>query len=112
MACDVERGAAGDGVLSDLLPAVVKYRHIQGRFEQRIALLRLVEAIRMYAAAHEGKWPEKLADAKLPLPIDPFTGKEFRYEVEGSTAHIHGGSAKSEDKNQAYGIHVVVTMKK
>jgi hypothetical protein len=98
--------------LSDLLPSVIKTRQAQGRFEQRVALLRLVEALRMFAAAHEGRWPEKLGDLTVPLPVDPFTGKEFRYEVEGSTAHFRGGSPKSEEKNPVYKIHVSVSLKK
>jgi hypothetical protein len=56
-----------------LLPAMQKVRRAQGRLEQRIALLRHVEAIRMYAAEHKGQLPEKLSDITLPLPVDPFT---------------------------------------
>ena len=33
---------------------------------------------------HDGKPPEKLADVKLPLPLDPYTGEGFGkfYKVE------------------------------
>jgi hypothetical protein len=109
---NAERGASVDGLLSDLLPPVVKQRHAQGRFEQHLAILKHIEALRMFAAAHEGKYPEKLADIGAALPVDPFTGKAFDYEVEGTTAHIRGGSPKSEDKNQSYKLHLIMALKK
>jgi hypothetical protein len=62
----------------------------QGRVDQRIALLRCVEALRIYAAEHDGKLPAKLDDIPLPLPVDPATGKPFSYKVEGKTAYLHG----------------------
>jgi hypothetical protein len=83
-----EPDSGGDGLFADLMPDVIKVRQAQGRLEQRIALLRHVEALRLYAAAHDGKLPEKLADFPVPLPDDPFTGKPFRYEAEGATAHL------------------------
>jgi hypothetical protein len=109
---DAERGVATDGLFSDFLPDVIKLKQQQGRFEQRVALLRHVEAIRMFAATHEGKWPEKLTDITVPLPVDPFTGKAFRYEVEGGIAHIRCGSPKGEEKNLVYNVHVAATVKK
>src|SRR5262249_47289399 len=45
---------------ADLLPGVVEARRVQARLEQRIGLLRHVEALRMYAAAHERKLPATL----------------------------------------------------
>ena len=35
----------------------------------------------MYAASHASKLPEKLSDAGVPLPADPFTGKPFTYTL-------------------------------
>ena len=45
----------------------------------------------MYAAEHDGKLPAKLDEIRLPLPLDPATGKPFNYKVEGQTVHLHGG---------------------
>jgi hypothetical protein len=95
-----------------LVPSAQKVRRAQGRLEQRIALLRHVEALRLYAADHEGKLPEKLADCPVPLPEDPFTGKPFRYRVEGTTAHLFGTPPKGEEKNAPYNLHYVVTIQK
>jgi hypothetical protein len=48
------------------------------RLERRIAMLRTVEAIRMYAAVHDGKLPESLdAITEVPIPLDPATGSPF-----------------------------------
>ena len=51
--------------------------------EQRIALLRHVEALRLHAAEHDGKLPVSLSEVAVPLPDDPVIGKPFRYEVAG-----------------------------
>ena len=61
-----------------------------GQLEQKIALLRHVEALRMYAAGHSGTLPARLSVISVPLPDDPFTGKPFHYEQKGATAHIRG----------------------
>jgi hypothetical protein len=99
-------------LLGFLVPALQKVRSAQGRLEQRIALLRHVEAIRMYAAAHDGKLPAKLADCPVPLPNDPTTGKPFRYQVDGNTAHLRGTPPKGMEKINAYNVHYELTIKK
>jgi hypothetical protein len=90
-----------------LVPALSKVRRAQGRLEQRVALLRHVEALRLYAAANGGRLPAKLSDCGVPLPADPFTGQPFRYEVNGSSAHLRG-----EAKDTAYQVHYQVTLRK
>jgi hypothetical protein len=98
---------AGGGLFTDLLPDVLKVRRAQGRLEQRVAMLRHVEALRLYAAAHGGRLPAKLSDCGVPLPADPFTGQPFRYEVDGSSAHLRGGA-----KDTPYQVHYHVTLRK
>ena len=40
----------------------------------------MVEALRMYAAAHDGTLPDKLDDvSEVPVPADPGTGLPFEY---------------------------------
>jgi hypothetical protein len=94
-----------------LLPALYKVRLAQGRLEQRIALLRHVEALRLYSAEHDGRLPEKLTDCPVPLPDDPFTGKPFRYEVAGNTAHVRGTPPPGE-KNPGNNVHYELTIQK
>ncbi|HEY7153580.1 MAG TPA: hypothetical protein VH575_06445 [Gemmataceae bacterium] len=99
-------------LFDEVLPALRKVRRAQGRLEQRIALLRHVEALRLYAAAHDGKLPEKLSDIAVPLPVDPFTGKPFVYKVEGETAHLRGTPPRGEEKTTGYNIHYEITIRK
>jgi len=98
--------------LFPLEPAIHKVIRAQARLEQRIALLRHVEALRLYAAAHDGKLPTKLADFPVPLPDDPFTGKPFRYEVTGNTAHFRGSPPPGEENTPVFNLHYEVTVQK
>jgi hypothetical protein len=102
----------GGGLFSDLLPDVVATRRLQARLGQRVALLRHVEALRLYAAAHQGKLPARLADCGVPLPADPFTGKPFRYEADGATAHLRSVPPSGEAKTLAGNVHFQVTLRK
>ena len=74
--------------------------------------MRHVEALRLYAAEHDGKLPAKLSDISVPLPIDPVTGKPFVYAVDGATAHIRGSSLQGEEKDPGSNVHYEVTLQK
>ncbi len=87
-------------------------RKARGRLQQRLALLQHAEALRLYAADHDGKLPARLDDIPLPLPVDPFTGKPFGYEVNGATAVVRGSPPKGEEKNAAYNVRFEVTIQK
>jgi hypothetical protein len=100
------------GLFGFLLPNLGRVRQTQGRLEQRIALLRHVEALRLYAAEHDGKLPAKLSNCSVPLPDDPFTGKPFRYQLDGATAHLRGTPPRGLETVPAYNIHYEVTIKK
>jgi hypothetical protein len=106
------KGLKDEGLFLMLVPALYKVRQAQGRLEQRIALLRHVEALRLYAAGHDGKLPEKLSDVPVPLPPDPFTGKPFRYEVDGGTAHLRGTPPPGQEKNPSLNLRYEVTIRK
>jgi hypothetical protein len=105
-------GHGSDGLLADLLPRALKVRRAQGRLEQRVALLRHVEALRLHAAEHDGKLPEALSDVAVPLPPDPFTGKPFDYKVEAATAHLRGSPPRGEEKDSACSASYEVTIQK
>jgi hypothetical protein len=107
-----ETKPAGDGLFADLLPQIIKLRRTQAQLEQQIALLRHVEALRLYAAEHDGKLPGKLCDCPVPLPIDPVTGKSFAYAVEGATAHLQAGSLQGEENGSRSGVCYQVTLQK
>ncbi len=57
--------------------------------DRGVAMLATLEALRDYAAGHEGALPESLERLSpgTPAPMDPVTGKAFEYRktVEGAT---------------------------
>ncbi len=83
--------AKGDIIGPALLPAVWKVTQAQVRLDQRVAYLRAVEAVRLYAHANKGELPAKLADLTVPVPTDPVTGKPFEYEVKDGVGTLSGG---------------------
>jgi hypothetical protein len=95
-----------------LVPGVAAVRTTQARLDQRIALLRHVEALRLYAAEHDGTLPPKLSECPVPLPDDPFTGKPFRYEVDRNIAHLRGTPPADEKNNLKYNVHYELTVRK
>ncbi|MGH7222846.1 MAG: hypothetical protein ACRELF_06445, partial [Gemmataceae bacterium] len=107
-----ERQRGGVGLFVDFLPHVIEARRAQARLEQRLALLRHVEALRLYAAGHNGKLPETLSAIVVPLPTDPFSGKPFAYKLEGTTAQLRGRPPQGEDKNPIYNIRYEVGIRK
>jgi hypothetical protein len=113
VAPQILRNKAKPAIFADLfLSAVHKVHRRQWQLEQRIALLQHVEALRMYAAEHNGTLPATLAEISVPLPNDPFTGKPFHYEVSGNTAHLRGTPPDAEKKNAAFNVHYEVTIHK
>ena len=73
-----------------LLPALRTFASSVARNDREIAVLRIIEALRMYAATHEDRLPGKLSDLTVPVPIDPITGGPFAYKLKGDTAVIEG----------------------
>src|SRR5262249_33805482 len=63
------------------LPGIPKVFVINSRLERKIAALRTIEALRLYAAGHDSQLPDKLADiTEVPVLNDPGTGLPFEYE--------------------------------
>jgi hypothetical protein len=89
-----------------------KLLYTSGRMEQRVALLRCVEALRLYAAYHDGKLPAKLDDVKVPLPVDPMTGKAFVYQVKDGTATLRGTPPRGLERMGIFNVRYEVTIAK
>jgi len=73
-----------------LLPAVRNMKLTHARAERRTETLRLLEALRMFAARHGGRLPKSLEElaASTPLSIDCLTGRPFAYTLEGEEARL------------------------
>jgi hypothetical protein len=70
-----------------LIPSVQRVFLVTTQLDRKIAALRSIEAIRLYAAGHDGKLPAALSEiTEGPVPMDPVTGKEFDYKVEDGKA--------------------------
>ncbi len=85
-----------------LLPALYRIAFIQARLDRNIALLRTVEAIRMFAADHSGRLPGSLAEiTAVPIPADPVTGKDFIYRrIDARNARLEAPVAPAESKRR------------
>ena len=63
------------------------------KVSRKIAALRIIEALRLHAAAHDGQFPATLDEIKaVPIPLDPVTGKPFEYRLDRTTATLIGVS--------------------
>ncbi len=75
------------------LPALNAVAKAQLRAQQNLAMLQTIEAIRLYAANHDGQLPKSLGRLPLPAVLDPLTGKPFIYEHNGDSAVLRGSRA-------------------
>jgi hypothetical protein len=92
-------------IAAQLLPAMQWARTAQVRLEREVAALRIIEALRMYAAEHGGGLPKTLDEiTAVPVPPNPATGKPFAYRLDGQTAvlelpnsdGLHSGNRRYE----------------
>jgi hypothetical protein len=84
------------------LPALSRIAFLQARMDRNIALLRTIEAIRMFAADHSGRLPGSLAEiTSVPIPTDPVTGKDFLYDrVDTRNALLEAPVAPAESRKR------------
>jgi hypothetical protein len=66
-----------------LVPALRQTKAQHARARRRIDVLRLIEALRLYAAEHDGGLPKTLSElqAKTPIPADALTGRPLDYRA-------------------------------
>jgi hypothetical protein len=96
-------------LFSVLAPATGAVANASARNERSFAMLRTIEALRMYAAAHDGRGPKELADiTEVPVPSDPLTGKPFIYRAEGDTAVLEAPLPPGM-LQQHYGLRYEIT---
>jgi hypothetical protein len=96
-------------LFSVLAPATGAVANASARHERSFAMLRTIEALRMYAAAHDGRGPKELADiTEVPVPSDPLTGKPFIYRADGDAAVLEA-PLPSGMAQQHYGLRYEIT---
>jgi hypothetical protein len=83
-----------------ITPAVQNVVRARSRNDRKIALLRIIEALRLHAATHDGKLPTSLADIKeVAIPMDPMTGNSFEYQVKDETATLRAPAPGKQAAN-------------
>ncbi len=100
------------GPFGELLPAWYKVMLAKVRLQQHFALLLVGEGVRAYTAENGGKLPATLDAVKLPLPLDPVTGKPFLYEVKDGKGVLHGTPPADQIKNPAHNRVYEITIRK
>jgi hypothetical protein len=91
-----ETGEPG-GMFADAMSAYARVAYLRARLERDIAILRCVEAIRIYGAAHNGRFPPSLDDiTEVPVPVDPFSGRAFTYEFRNDMAVLESPAPSGE----------------
>jgi hypothetical protein len=77
------------GLSEGTVPPLERTYATATRLDRRLATLRCVEAVRLYAAVHNGKLPATLAGIlDAPVPQDPVTSKPFEYNVVGDRVSL------------------------
>ncbi|MHC4062087.1 MAG: hypothetical protein ACYSUC_09595 [Planctomycetota bacterium] len=68
-------------------PGHERIRVLTKKLDRQVAALQCLEALRLHASAHDGKFPNQLSDVtKVAVPVDPLSGKPFVYKRSGSKA--------------------------
>lgn len=90
-------------VFAELFPSIISGRIASARLDRNVAAYRTLEALRIYAARHDGGLPKSLADVtEVPIPLDPATDKPFEYRLDGKSAIL---LAPTIDNRPMTGIH-------
>ncbi len=85
-----------------LKPAHERVRFMMNRLDRHVATLQCIEALRLYAAAHKGKFPNALTEiTRIPIPDDPVTQKPFVYSRTGSKAVLEAPAPKGAKPKDA-----------
>jgi hypothetical protein len=89
-----------------LVPAVQAAKTAEARGEWYLAQLRILEALRLYAAAH-GRLPDRLDEiSEVPIPVNPFDGKPFTYHRDGNKAEL--GCAEAGPRNVPWRLEITL----
>lgn len=85
-----------------LKPAHDMVRKQMNHVDRKIAALKYIEGLRLYAGSHDGKFPEKLSDVTdVKIPVDPVTKKPFSYKCTGSEAVLELEATEGSESRDA-----------
>jgi hypothetical protein len=100
---DVEEHVFKKSLPGEILPlarsqvlTVLDAKIIELRMDRDLQMLRVVEALRIYAASHNGRLPDRLEDiTEVPVPQDPLHGRPFIYRRTGDAARLESPPPKT-----------------
>jgi hypothetical protein len=100
---EVERHVKDEPLPGDILPLarlheleVLYAKVVESRVDREIAMFRVLEALRIYAAHHQGRLPDRLNDVtEVPIPQDPLHGRPFLYRRLDDKARLESPPPKS-----------------
>lgn len=99
------------GLLVCFAPLTQGVRRGQVRLQQRLALLRVVEALRMHARA-KGSLPTRLDEVQVTLPLDPVSGRAFTYQRDGGKVTLRGTPPRGFEKIVPYNFRYEISLRK
>jgi hypothetical protein len=77
-------------IFASLIASVQAAHRAEATLDRKVAMLRVAEALRLHAGV-TGRLPDSLDQVKVvPIPIDPYSGRAFGYELKGGTAELIG----------------------
>jgi len=86
-----------------------KTRILMRRLDANVAALECIEALRHFAAGHDGQLPAQLSGIlDLQIPNDPATARPFAYRVEGSKAVLETSIPKGGDSRHSARYEITV----
>jgi hypothetical protein len=98
---------------ASILPAVEALFVTPVRVQRQLDVVQYVEAIRLYAADHDGKLPPDLAAiTEAPVPVDPATNRFFEYKVDGDTATLNAAAPPGWEGIRIYRIRYKLNLAK
>jgi len=86
-----------------------RLRSISKRLDNNLNGLQCVEAIRHYAAAHDGRLPENLSDiSQMEVPKDVLSGKAFEYHRTSTGAVLKSTIPEGGSERDAFNYEIVL----
>lgn len=89
-----------------------RVRQLMHRLDRDVAALQCIEALRHYAATHDGQLPPQLGDIPgIEVPDDPTTQKPFGYRQDGSKAVLDAAAPEGGQARDAVRYEITLSPK-
>ncbi len=112
---EAEKSAFADPPLgfpfAAILPSMQAVFVVQVRVDRQFAAIQTIEAVRCYAASHDGAVPPNLeALIETPTPRDPATGGSFTYAVDGAGFKLSAAPPPGMENVSKYAVDYEVKL--